>query len=418
MHAPRTALIARKWMWCIVLSLMRTLLLIVATGFIAVYPTETLHASKEGLLLWWERIVPAMLPMLILCDALMHVGIFRYLGTKLAPLLHTVYALPAQTGWALVTGFAFGSPMGSKITATLRRQGNITREEGNRLLAMSDLCSPLWIVSVIGTASWNAPMIGVGIIALHITSAWCAGTVCNTIMRLRSKPQPRPITPPDVSAVSPPIGTLLTTSIHEACGALLLIGGWMIVGSVVLTMIETFAHDTVRNLSWLYGIIDLNLSAFSLPPWTLPQAPNVTWAMCMGAMLAWGGLSLHAQVHAMLRGTDLLYSAFVLGRLVHVAISVPLTALCWPLFTASLPNTPMLFASANALDTMWTPHHNPLAIVAYAVCSIIAAYVLSRCASTLCSLAVLVPQRIRDKRRHKIVDRTMKLRDFFDDTRT
>jgi hypothetical protein len=400
-------------MWCTVRSVLRTLLLMIATGFIVVYPTETLYASKEGLLLWWERIVPAMLPMLILCDALVHVGVFRHLGRKLAPLLHTVYALPAQAGWALVTGFAFGSPMGSKIAAALRRQGEITREEGNRLLAMSDLCSPLWIVSVVGTASWHAPMIGVGMILLHIISAWCAGTVCNTIMRLRTKPQLRPSTPLHVPASAPPIGTLLTTSIHEACRALLLIGGWMIVGSVVLAMIETFAHDTVRHLSWLYGMIDLNLSAFALPPWTLPQVPNAAWAMCMGAMLAWGGLSLHAQVHAMLRDTDLHYGAFVFGRLVHVAIAVPLTAICWPLLTASLPETPMLFASIRALDTLWTPHHHPLAIVAYAGCTIIAVYALARCAATLCP--VLVPQRIRDKRRNKIVDRSVKLRNFFDD---
>ncbi len=303
-------------------------------------PVETLQASVYGLRLWWEQVLPAMLPLLVLCEALVQLGFFRALGGRLAPFMRIVYQMPPATGWAWVSGFALGTPMGTKVVVDLRRRNEITTDQGNRLLAICDLCSPLWIISVVCTAYWHRPEYGIVLVVLHVCGALMAGLICNALLRdLKStsrsmKDQPSSdacVCPaPSFPATSPPLGRIVGESIRRAFETLLLLGGWIVLCAVLIHMLmntHLFQPFISPETAYLfYGWIDLNLGTAQMPP---ALAPDVDTAVWIGAMLGWGGLSLHAQVREMIRGTGLRYASFALGRLVHAVLSIPLTLWCW-----------------------------------------------------------------------------------------
>lgn len=308
------------------------------------YPSETLKASQRGLTVWWVHIVPALFPFLIVCDALVHIQTFRLLGHRLAPFFQRVYRLPTSAGWAMVTGFALGSPLGTKTVIELRQRGDITREQGIRLLAICDLCSPLWILSVIGTAGWQQPIYGIILICFHMITAVIAGLLCNFFI-LHGHPLFRkksdlsimnhshwlpmtPIASPQPRSTS--IGQVLGTSIQQAFSALLTMGGWMILASVAFEWILLWGQwqpwITTKHWPMLAALIDLNLGVFTSVPLTHPSESLVLW---MSVALGWGGWSLHAQVRSLLRSTDLPYAAFVSGRLTHALLSIPCIWIGW-----------------------------------------------------------------------------------------
>ena len=56
-------------------------LVLVITIMIVVYPEVSFRASLEGLELWFEIVLPTLLPFFILADLLMGLGIVHFLGS-------------------------------------------------------------------------------------------------------------------------------------------------------------------------------------------------------------------------------------------------------------------------------------------------------------------------------------------------
>jgi hypothetical protein len=61
-------------------------------------------------------------------------------------------------------------------------------------------------------------------------------------------------------------------------------------------------------------------------------APLAARLAVVGAILAWSGLSVLAQVTAMLRGTDLRLHLYLLARLAQAALAAALSLLLYPLW--------------------------------------------------------------------------------------
>lgn len=340
---------------------------VLLVSMIISYPDQAFRASLSGLTVWWELVFPALLPFLILSEILLGLGFVHAVGIFLEPLMRLFFRLPGVGGWAVAVSFAAGFPSGAKAAADLRRDGAINARDGDRLLALSHLCNPIFITSVVAVGFLNRPELGLPLVAIHLGSALITGLLIGYVF-FRGKPDDAepdtPPLPPRYSAPPPkrPIaaralsamasanrkdgrafGRLLGDAVTASVQSLLAIGGFMIVFSVLIELLSLAGITDL--LQWavqsllqplgmprqLAGGMVTSLFELHLGTYQLSRSGELTvWgAATVSAAIAWGGLSIHAQVKSMTSGTDLRYRPFLLARLLHAFVSVVLVFVCW-----------------------------------------------------------------------------------------
>ena len=125
--------------------------------YILLFPEETVKAAALGLNLWYEKMLPTLLPFSILSYIFIQSGILDGLAGALHRFLKHVFPVSSAGIYPLAAGLLFGFPMGSKITADLVKAGKMTWEEGQRLFCVCNNISPIFISSFILSDSLGRP---------------------------------------------------------------------------------------------------------------------------------------------------------------------------------------------------------------------------------------------------------------------
>lgn len=123
--------------------------LILFTGYILIFPQDAVAAAAGGLVLWYEKVLPTLLPFAILSNILIYSGYLQYLNRLFAPLLCRLFPVSANGAFILLSGFLFGFPMGSKNCAELLKCGRIDKKEADVLFVITNNISPVFISSYI-----------------------------------------------------------------------------------------------------------------------------------------------------------------------------------------------------------------------------------------------------------------------------
>ncbi len=107
------------------------------------FPKDALDASRQGLILWFEQILPTLLPFSILSYIVLKSNIFAMCKNS------SRNRISAEEWYVILCGFLFGFPIGSKLTADLYRQNHITKEHAQILCVFTNNLSPLFVIAVL-----------------------------------------------------------------------------------------------------------------------------------------------------------------------------------------------------------------------------------------------------------------------------
>jgi sporulation integral membrane protein YlbJ len=331
---------------------------------IIIFPERAFQSSLQGLTIWWKLVFPALLPFLIITEIVRGMGFLHALGVLLEPLLRLVFRLPGIGGWAIALGFTAGAPSGAIAIGELRRGNMVTREEAERLMSLSHVANPIMLITVVGVGFLQNAKLGLVLALIH----YGAAIVLGLFQRFTSKPDPsapRINANRDTGLLGSPglfyrsiavlksaqaadgrtFGKLLGDSVIVSVQHLMAIGGVIMMFSVLvqvitLTQVASYGAAALSSLglasqsgteallmALLSGIFEMHLGAYAIGQSNL--IPNVWLYAGLSALLAWGGLSAHAQVKSFIYNTDIRYSAFLRSRLIHAAISFFSTLMLW-----------------------------------------------------------------------------------------
>ena len=112
-------------------------------------PQEVFFGASKGLLLWFQTVLPTLLPFMILSGLLISTNSIVYLDRIFGPLFCRLFRTSENASFAIIAGFLCGYPMGAKVTADLLRQERISKAEGQYLLSFCNNTSPMFIISYI-----------------------------------------------------------------------------------------------------------------------------------------------------------------------------------------------------------------------------------------------------------------------------
>ncbi|KRE83228.1 hypothetical protein ASG89_14020 [Paenibacillus sp. Soil766] len=328
---------------------------------VILFPDKAFQSSLEGLTIWWKLVFPALMPFLIMTELLIGFGVIQGTGVLLEPLMRIIFRLPGVSGWALASGFVVGFPAGARITASLREKNLLTRTETERLTALSHLCSPIFLIMVIGIGFLHNAKLGILLAIIHYISAFATGF----LMRHRKQAiapfeanlqvtKPKKTISLGRSALiamrqaywedGRTFGKLLGDAVTSAVHTLMLIGGYMMIFSVLINVISiTHFADILRPVTqivlsfmgiftdttpqWIKGLMEIHLGAYAFS-----QAKDLSLLPQMAllsAFLGWGGLSAHAQVAGFHQMTDARYTFFLQSRALHAVLALFTTILLW-----------------------------------------------------------------------------------------
>ncbi len=338
-----------------------------------VYPQEVVAAGYQGIIMWAKYVLPALLPFFILSELLMGAGVVHLLGVLLEPIMRPVFRLPGCAGFVVAMGFTSGPPIGAILTAKLRKENLLTGVEAERLLAFTTNASPGFMLGAVAAGMFNNP--GLGLVLAF--SNYLANLLLGIAMRFYKPPvedTAGPASPVSLGrraframySAQPkdarPLGQLIGDAVRNSINTILLVGGFILFFSVLLRLLSILGLTSLaaRTLEVLFSPLHLDSSLFpavssGLLEMTLgtklaseASAGLIQKIGLVSAIMAWGGISVHAQVATFTSGTDIRITPFVLGRLLQAGLAA--------LFSVSLLSfTPSItaFSAVGAGLTRW-----------------------------------------------------------------
>ncbi|MGE5561409.1 MAG: sporulation integral membrane protein YlbJ [Chloroflexota bacterium] len=311
-----------------------------------IYPELAMQAAVKGLKLWWDIVFPALLPFFVASELMMGLGVVHFMGVLLEPFMRPLFDVPGVGSFVLAMGFASGYPIGAVLTGKLRRQGLVSKTEGERLMSFTNTSDPLFMAGAVAVGMLGRPDLAGIIIGAHYLAGLSTGLILR-FYRFRSADRVEPIATGTgqgnmlaraVRAMNNArredgraLGDVLGDSVRNSINTLLLVGGFIILFSVIISMLKAcgaiamigsllsfvlrplgFSPAAVQPL--VAGLFEITLGCEMTANSILPLTQKV---MLAGAIIAWSGLSVHAQVAAVIKGTDLAVGPYTLSRIVH-----------------------------------------------------------------------------------------------------
>lgn len=111
------------------------------------FPTLTVSYAKSGLSIWYQNMVPSLLPMMILTGCMIKLNITGVFSLFLHPLISRIYHLSKNGTYAFVVGFLCGFPMGAKVTGELYLNQKLSKKEASALLPICNNIGPVFLIT-------------------------------------------------------------------------------------------------------------------------------------------------------------------------------------------------------------------------------------------------------------------------------
>lgn len=272
--------------------------------FFLLSPAEALAASRRGLTLWFEQLLPALLPFSILSYIILQSNLFSCEKRRRGK-------IPPEEWYVILCGFLFGFPIGSKLTADLCRQKKLSETRAQWLFIFTNNFSPVFVTTILTSLLGISPGVftyallyglpfALCLLALHILPGSSCTDTKNTASRFRLNMQ------------------IVDAGILNGFETLIKICGYVILFSLTAEFLRImpFGHplaktvligctEVTTGMSELSGITDSSL-IYVLAVW----------------FLSWGGISGFFQTASITAGTGLAMRRYLAVRLVLSGASV------------------------------------------------------------------------------------------------
>ncbi len=294
------------------------------------FPKQTFEGACTGLLLWFNQVLPTLLPFIILSNLLLRSHAADLLARLTSPLLGPFFGVSSYGSFAVLTGFLCGYPMGSKVTSDLLRENRISLAEASYLLSFCNNASPAFIVSYLVLQnlkyeSYTVPALFILILS-PILSSFLFRIYNYRCRRLSavSKSGGTGTILSDMSFSDGGSGSLLDGCIMDGFETITKVGGYIMLFSILLSITRTFQ---ISNPVFQYILLpSLEITSGISLLCASPLLPAQRFFLCM-VCTSFGGLCAAAQTRCMIAGTRLSIRPYIVEKLITAMVTSLLSIL-------------------------------------------------------------------------------------------
>ncbi len=326
-----------------------TILFLLFTISLLLFSNNNLLAAQNGLALWATKVLPSLFPFFIATELLCQTNFTYILGKFLNKFMKPIFNVPGESAIAIILGTISGYPVGAKVVCNLKNEKIISKIEAERLIAYTNNSGPLFILGTVGIALFGNKKIGILLLVSHILASIAVG-ICFSFWKknkfdinYRESKFNSKLAPIKISD----IGEILGNSIKKSISTILSIGGFIVLFSVILSILQTsgainIAVNFINNitnipkdiiLSFITGFIELtngvNLTAL------LSQDYYRISILLTSFLLGFGGISVLLQVYSIISKENISIKPYFYGKLLQGIFS--------SLFTFLFISFPLIF---------------------------------------------------------------------------
>ncbi len=272
------------------------------------FPKETLSGATDGLLLWFQIILPTLLPYFILTNLLIQTNSIVYISRIFGPVFQKIFRVSSDGSFAILAGFLCGYPIGAKVTADLVRSNRISKFEGNYLLSFCNNTSPAFISGylVLQNLKMDRLLLPTMLI-LYLSPILCSFLFRRFYPCDANNHQTK--TPNASLSFS---FEMFDHSILNAFENITKVGGYIMLFSILLSLGKTLPYaDFLAVLEVTNGI-----------PMCLHSIATGEYAyVATLALTSFGGICAIAQTKAMLTGTNLSILFYTIEKLITAMVT-------------------------------------------------------------------------------------------------
>ncbi|MFF2088959.1 nucleoside recognition domain-containing protein [Paenibacillus sp. NPDC058174] len=330
-------------------------------------PDAAFQASLQGLTVWWTIVFPGLLPFLVLFEMIAAFGLAHGLGVLMQAPMRKLFKLPGDAALPLVLGWMSGFSAGAEATADLRRREVLSHRDGQRLLALSHMPNPMFMLIVIGAGFMHRPDLGIIIAAaVWLSAFWTFGL--QTLLRRHRTVQDDmdpgrggqargaesdggSLLRRAAAAISSAreedgrgFGKVLGDAVYSSVQKLMVVGGFIIFASVMARLAQPLLQFAAPNGALdlaLPALLEGHLGAYAAAVWQGPLSSASVNAALVAAVLAWSGISAILQAGYAVSGTGLKLLPFIGSRLLHAVHAALFALLLWKPAQAALAWLPL-----------------------------------------------------------------------------
>lgn len=291
-----------------------TTILVFFNGLMLIFTKEILEGAKFGLLLWYNKVLPSLFPFMVFTSMLIYTGFPKTMGRVSAPFCKRIFNTSGEGGFAIVIGLLSGCPLGAKTACDLYKDGLVTKNEAGRLVMFCNNTGPLFVLGTVGEGIFGNSGIGIKLLLVQYISALIIGIflgVCSKTVALKKE---KGFTPPME------LTKALSNSVSSAVNSITLVGGFIVFFAVVAVCLEKsgamdlgakilspFIADMSIGKGFIYGILEVTGGVSRI---------GHSYGLA-AALIAWGGLSIHAQSAAFIAEAGLSVKKYLLSKAIQ-----------------------------------------------------------------------------------------------------
>jgi sporulation integral membrane protein YlbJ len=234
--------------------------LLLFLALILLFPSLAFAGARNGLLLWWDTILPTLLPFMIVSGLIIRLRITHALSYLFYPVFKHILPISREGCYPVFIGFLAGYPVGAKTTADLTLQSSLSHKEAQLLCAISNNASPMFVLGYIAGAKLASPQLGIWLLLILYLSSYTGALVWYHLYCRIHKFHTTSINENDrVQAIKAPHFqfSMLDDSILSAFEVVTKVGGYLVLFSVLASFITNLPLQDATLSACLTGILEI-----------------------------------------------------------------------------------------------------------------------------------------------------------------
>lgn len=283
--------------------------------FMLMKPNETFSGASEGLLLWFQIVLPTLFPFMIMTNLLVRTNTMVYFSKWLSPVLSPLFSVSPNGTFAILTGFLCGYPMGAKVTADLVKSGKISKNEGAYLLSFCNNTSPMFIMNYVVLKNLKREdLLFPSVIILFLSPILCS-FLFRMFYRKKERGQSQSV------SLTPRLYfhfQIVDDTIMNGFEMITKVGGYIILFSVLITLLKEVPCSSPL---WTTAILPSLEITNGIPMLSASGLPFSLIFIYILSLSSFGGFCSIAQTKCMLEDTGLSILSYTIEKLITAMVT-------------------------------------------------------------------------------------------------
>lgn len=323
---------------------------------IILFPNDSLNAAKEGLNIWTTVLIPSLLPFIIGANLIVDLKIVDIIGFIINPITKFIFNVSGKGALVFVISTLSGYPVGSKLASELRINKEISKSEAQRLVSFCSTSGPLFIIGSVATGMFQNSSLGYLMILCHYLGSISVGLLFRNYGKEILSKSNTSIKSNIKSIINyknsenKGFFVLFGDAVHNGVNTLLMVGGFVIVFSVIFKVLSLFNVVTfISNLlhlplsllgvskelchALISGLFEMTIGCNNIS--SVSNASEAIKVSLCSFLIGFSGLSILAQCCNFLAKTDINTNIYIFSKFLHGVVASIFTFFLYPIVESS-----------------------------------------------------------------------------------